>query len=67
MTPTATIPPRSVAERLRVAIRWCRDYHAPHHDPAGELGVEFVRRLHDVGLKVVWLDGSEVTEAQLRD
>lgn len=58
---TADIPPRTLNERLRLAIRWCRDYHDKADDPADELAAELIRHLGHVGLKLVWTDGRELS------
>jgi hypothetical protein len=55
------IPPRPLNERLRLAIRWCRDYHLAADDPKGELATEFIRHLGHMGLKLTWADGRELT------
>jgi hypothetical protein len=60
------IPPRTFSERVRLAIGWCWDYHDRDEDPDDELGAELMRHLRHVGLKLVWLDGREVTKEQLR-
>jgi hypothetical protein len=62
-----TIPTRTLNERLRLAIRWCRDYHLAADDPGGELAGEFIRHLGHVGLKLVWEDGRDLTPEQLND
>ena len=61
------IPPRTLNERLRLAIRWSRYYHTVDQDPDGELSREFIRHLGHLGLKLVWKDGSDLTPAQLAD
>ena len=58
------IPPRTLNERLRLAIRWCRDYHAADDDLNGELAAELVRHLAHLGLKLVWQDGSDLRPEQ---
>jgi hypothetical protein len=58
-------PPRTLTERLRLAIRWCRDYHAKEDDPGDELAGEMIRHLDHLGLKLVWKDGAAITPAQL--
>jgi hypothetical protein len=58
----------SLNERLRAAIRWCRDFHTAEDDPDDQLATEFIRQLGYVGLKLVWAhDGSAIAEAQLAD
>jgi hypothetical protein len=53
------IPPRTLNERLRLAIHWSRD------TPDDELAAEFVHHLSGLGLKLVWLDGRELTPEQI--
>jgi hypothetical protein len=52
-------------ERLRLAIRWSRDYHRKEDDPDDELASELVRHLGYLNLKLVWSDGSELTPKQI--
>jgi hypothetical protein len=60
-------PPRRLSERLRLAIRWCRDYHALEDDPNEELAPEFIRHLGHMDLKLVWTDGRDLTPEQIHD
>jgi len=62
---TGPIPPRTLTERLRLAIRWCRDYHAVEDDPAAELAAAFARHLDHLELKSVWKDGPALTAEQI--
>jgi hypothetical protein len=66
-TDPTKIPPRTLNERLRLAIRWSRGYHAKQDDPDGELAGNFIRQLGHVGLKLVWTDGRELTPEQIHD
>jgi hypothetical protein len=52
------IPPRTLNERLRLAIRWSRDHHTDIDSK--ELAAEFARHLTFLGLKLVWTDGTEI-------
>ena len=63
----SSIPPRTLNERLRLAIRWSRDYHDKVDDPDGELAAKFVRHLGHLGLKLVWRDGPDLTPEQIQD
>ena len=61
------IPPRTLGERLRLAIRWSLSRRDAEADPHTGFARRFVRELDYVGLKLVWKDGAELTEAQLAD
>ena len=61
-----TMPqPRTVTERLRLAIRSTRDYHERADDPNDELAAEFQRQLRLLGLRLTWANRRIVTLAQL--
>jgi hypothetical protein len=59
------IPPRTLDERVYLAIRWSRHGADPVQTRYKGMAKRFVRELEHVGLKLVLLDGSELTEAQL--
>jgi len=59
------IPPRTLDERVYLAIRWSRHDEDPVATRYVGLAKRFARELGHVGLKLVWQDGSELTEAQL--
>jgi hypothetical protein len=59
------IPPRTLNERLRLAIRWCRAYHREANDPNDELAQEFIWHLGHMGLKLVCSDGSDLKPEQI--
>jgi hypothetical protein len=54
------------AERLRLAIRWCRD-HRPEDEPDDKLVAEFLLYLGDLDLTVGWLSpaGSDLRDADI--
>jgi hypothetical protein len=58
------ISPRTLTERLRLAIRWSKNYHETRDDPDGKLAAELIRHLSHLGLKLVWRDGQELTPEQ---
>jgi hypothetical protein len=59
------IPPRTLDERVYLAIRWSRHNDDPVQTRYKGLAKRFIRELEHVGLKLIWRDGSELTEAQL--
>jgi len=52
---------------LRLVINRSRDYLREADDPDNEFGMWFMHHRHGAGLKLVWLDGSEMKQAQLQD
>jgi hypothetical protein len=59
---------KAEAERLRLAIQWCRD-HRPEDEPDDKMAAEFLLYLGDLELTVTWLPpvGSDAHQAAIGD
>jgi hypothetical protein len=57
------IPPRTLDERLHMAIHWSLSRQQAGNDPYMGFAAKFVRELGHVGLKLIWEDGGELAKA----
>ena len=61
------ISPRTIAERIQLAIHWTLGHQEASDATYDELPADFVQQLDHVGLKLVQTDGSDISPVRYPD